>query len=79
MGIGTDGDQFTAQLTVTFQDACAGIWLTKAVFEPTGIDFQTFSVFNQVLQDGIQILGVCFVGIKLVLVGTVADHKIHVS
>ena len=46
MGIGSDGNLFTAKFQITVQNICLRIRLAKPIFITGRIDFQSQVVFN---------------------------------
>lgn len=79
MGIRTESNVFSAQLSVTSEDIFRRIGMPQAIFESGSITFQRFAFFDQRPENRINIILIVVIGIILVCGGTIADHIVQVS
>ncbi len=79
MSVRTDRDQFSAKFAVPFQNAAARVWFTESVAEAAGVDFETFTILNEIPKNGIDEICIRFIRIIGILVRTIAHDVIHMA
>lgn len=79
MGVGADGYDLTAKLTVALQNIFGGVGMPQTVPEAAGIDLNSFSAGDQQFQTFIDYITVFPVGVIPVFVGAVANYIVDMA
>ena len=79
MGIRTNRYDFAAKFAIAPENFSMGMHFPHAAFEPAGVQLDSFSLFQQELQNPVQNVPVIFIGISFLFSGGIPHYIIQMA